>query len=94
MQMDLPRLGNTTQSNFQPLTIELHESGTLWLSGRQIAYAELSNELKVLALDTDTKIVIATDYHVDLQRVVHVMDILRQNGLKEFSLRKAQRFEN
>ena len=94
VQMDLPRHGNTTKSDFQTLTIELHESGTLWLGGRQIASAELSDELKVLALDPDTNIVIATDYHVDLQRIVHVMDILRQNGLEEFSLRKSQRFEN
>ena len=94
VQMDLPRHGNTAKSDFQTLTIELHESGTLWLGGRQIASAELSGELKILALDPDTNIVIATDYHVDLQRVVHVMDILGQNGLEEFSLRKAQRFEN
>ncbi len=76
-----------------PIHIELHADGSAWLDGRRSDDAALADALAGRAADASTRVVLASDDPVPVQRIVRVLDMLNAAGLARVSLVRARRFE-
>src|SRR5262245_40256139 len=84
--VDLPRAasGEVTAA---PLAISVDREGALFLDGTALAEPALRGELRARRAKTkDLRAVIAADGGVPHRRVVHVIDLLRQENIVRFAI--------
>jgi len=75
-----------------PIRIEAHADGSLWLDGARVTLAGLPARLARRAPEPGTRVVLASDRPVPLQRLVRIMDLLHARGLRRVALVEARRF--
>jgi len=80
--LDLPR-GSTGQSSATTLAVSIDRSGGLHLDGQSVTEAELAAGILE---GEDTRATIAADGETAHRRVVRVIDLLRQHGVKKYAI--------
>jgi biopolymer transport protein ExbD len=84
--VDLPS-GKTGEVAQAPLAISVDKQGGLFLDGAAIAETDLHARLRAArARSKDLRAVIAADGSVPHRRVVHVIDLLRQEHIVKFAI--------
>jgi len=84
--MDLPKAA-TGESSATILAISIDKSGALYLDGAPVGEAELRDELRQeRTFDLDLRAIVAADGNLPHRAVVHVIDLLRQEGVTRFAI--------
>jgi biopolymer transport protein ExbD len=84
--MDLPKAA-TGESAATTLAISIDQSGALFLDGASITEPTLRERLRQeRTFDLDLRAVVAADGDLPHRTVVHVIDVLRQEGVTRFAI--------
>jgi biopolymer transport protein ExbD len=84
--VDLPRAA-TGEAASAPVAVSVDSGGTLYLDGTRVAEDELRARLRVAhRRNKELRAVIAADGAVPHRRVVHVIDLLRQEQIVRFAI--------
>jgi biopolymer transport protein ExbD len=83
--MDLPRSA-TGESSSTTLAISVDGEGNLFLDTRAVSEHELRLGVRTAKASGDTRALIAADGATAHRRVVRVLDLLRQEGVRRFAI--------
>ncbi|HEY0463487.1 MAG TPA: biopolymer transporter ExbD [Polyangiaceae bacterium] len=84
--VDLPKAA-TGESTGSVLRVSVRQDGAIFLDGRPVADHEFrASAQRAYAADHDLRAVIAADGSAAHRRVVHVIDLLRQERVTRFAL--------
>ncbi len=75
------------------IAVELHDNGTVWLNGAESSLEALRGYASRIQETDRTRVVLAVDPDVILQRAVDVMDLFNQHEIFNISMSAARRFE-
>tara|TARA_B100001123_G_scaffold56188_1_gene60076 strand:- start:1868 stop:2284 length:417 start_codon:yes stop_codon:yes gene_type:complete len=90
IQVDLPietatRTPPAREARFQTITI--NSEGVYYWSQEQVTIDELENRIKLLAQQNDLPVIhVRGDMTLQYQKIIEVMDLLKQNRLSKISL--------
>lgn len=84
--LDLPK-GATGEGQATTLAISIDRGGTLYVDGHPVDHTALRAQVKnTRAEHPDTRAVIAADGDTSHRQVVHVIDVLRQEGIVKYAI--------
>jgi biopolymer transport protein ExbD len=83
--LELPRAA-TGESTATVLAISIEQGGRLYLDGAPLDEPALRRAVRAQKTDAGLRAVIAADGRVPHARVVHVMDLLRQEHVTQFGI--------
>jgi biopolymer transport protein ExbD len=87
IDVNLPRAANGGESIGQTLMVVVHADGTTYVDGQLMTEAELRNRVhEAKAKDVDAKALIAADTDARHGSVIHVIDIIKGEGITKFGL--------
>lgn len=75
------------------IAVEIHDNGTVWLNGGQSDMNALRAYAAGLSDPAKTRVMLAVDPDVELQRAVDVMDLFNQFNVYNIAMTAARRFE-
>ena len=82
-----------SSSNSTMIAVELHQNGSVWLTGAESSLDGLRGYASNLSDAGSTRVVLAVDPEVVLQSAVDVMDAFNEFGVFNISMSAARRFE-
>lgn len=85
--------GSGVASEMTTISIELHDNGSVWLNGTKSHLNNLRTTAASISTPDNTRVIIAVDTHVLLQRVVDVMDLFTQYDISNISMSAARKFK-
>lgn len=86
-----PPIETSVQKIGRPLVvlkIQIFSPEKLWISDRQVALNNLPSHLRGLNLQNGTRVVLEMPPYVQMQLVVAVLDILREQSLQDIQLKR------
>jgi biopolymer transport protein ExbD len=87
MEIDLPRAAHAGETTGTMLTVVLTKEGFLFVDGAQKTEAELKEVVRAAVVkDKDARAVISADKAATHGAVVHVIDVVKGQGLSKFAL--------
>jgi biopolymer transport protein ExbD len=87
IQIDLPRAANAGESTGTTLAVMLTKDGDIYLDGRKSDETGLRNAARnAAAKDKDTRVIIGADKNALHGAVVHVLDLIKGEGITKFAL--------
>lgn len=93
ISVDLPKAASAGETVSSTLNIVLNNDQELFLNGKRVDSAELGREVARAAWKKeDLQAAISADQRVDYGAVVHVIDVVKSNGVKSFALNIEREF--
>ncbi|HEY4393150.1 MAG TPA: biopolymer transporter ExbD [Polyangia bacterium] len=87
IHIDLPRAANAGESTGTTLAVILTKDGDLYLDGKKTDEAGLRDSARTaLAKDQDTRVVISADKMALHGNVVHILDLIKGEGIAKFAI--------
>ena len=87
MDVDLPRAANGGESVQGLVNIVMDKDGKLFWDGAEIGEAELKPRIAdALQRDAETRAVISADQAINYGRVMHLIDVVKGQGIAKFAL--------
>jgi biopolymer transport protein ExbD len=87
IQVDLPRAANAGESTGTTLAVMLTKDGDIYLDGRKSDEAGLRDAARdAAAKDKDTRVIISADKNSLHGAVVHVLDLIKGEGIAKFAI--------
>jgi biopolymer transport protein TolR len=87
IQVDLPRAANAGESTGTTLAVMLTKDGDIYLDGRKSDETGLRNAARdAAAKDKDTRVIISADKNSLHGAVVHVLDLIKGEGIAKFAI--------
>jgi biopolymer transport protein ExbD len=84
--VNLPEAAHTEVTEHQDITITIEKDGTILLDGRSVSERRLVSTVRLLYSSLDDKqVVIQADREVPFGRVIQVMDLTKNAGVKNIS---------
>jgi biopolymer transport protein ExbD len=80
-------------SELTTLSVELHVNGSIWLNGEKSDMKGLRKLASSIATPNKTRVILAVDSSVKLQRAVDVMDIFNQYDIVNIAMSAARKFD-
>src|SRR5579872_7066607 len=87
IDVNLPRAANGGETVGQTMMVVIHSDGSLFIDGSPMSETELRDRARAAkAKDSDAKALIAADTDAKHGAVIHVIDILKTEGINKFGL--------
>jgi len=87
IDVNLPRAANGGETVGETMMVVIHADGSLYLDGSPMDEAQLRDRArKAKAKDVDAKALIAADTDARHGAVIHVIDLLKTEGINKFGL--------
>ena len=87
IQVDLPRAANAGESTGTTLAVMLTKDGDIYLDGRKSDETSLRDAARTAAAkDKDTRVIISADKNSLHGAVVHVLDLIKGEGIAKFAI--------
>ena len=87
IKIKLPKAGSTEAGSGRNVTIMINAAGQVYLKNREIELESLKAELSAQAAsDPDVAVVINADKQVVYDKIVQVLDISKQAGVRKLAL--------
>ena len=87
IKVDLPRAATGEKSKPTPLSVVLTEGGELYLNGAVLERTELMKRVREeVATDPEVQVVISADTVLQYGRVVWLLDLMKQLGVRRYAL--------
>jgi len=87
IQVDLPRAANAGESTGTTLAVMLTKDGDIYLDGRKSDETGLRDAARAAAdKDKDTRVIISADKNSLHGAVVHVLDLIKGEGIAKFAI--------
>jgi biopolymer transport protein TolR len=87
IQIDLPRAANAGEATGTTLAVILTKDGDIYLDGRKKDEAGLRDAAReAAARDKDARVVISADKNALHGSVVHVLDLIKGEGISKFAI--------
>ena len=87
IQVDLPRAANAGESTGTTLAVMLTKDGDIYLDGRKSDETGLRDTARnAAAKDKDTRVIISADKNALHGAVVHVLDLIKGEGIAKFAI--------
>ena len=84
--VDLPEAG-TGEDVVTTFAVTVTEEGNIYLDGEQMSEVSIREKIKTASKgNEDVRVVIAADKKVEHGRVVHIIDLVRQEGVSKFAI--------
>ena len=85
--VELPTAASAGNSVSSTVNVVIDDHGKLYLDGAETTHDKLGAFVaRASWKDKDLQAVISADKHVDYEHVVHVIDVVKSNGVKTFAL--------
>ncbi len=83
----LPRAATAQEAKVDSMAVTLNEEGQLFINGQPSSPSTVSRELKrALLRDRNLQVIVAADGRIDYDRVVDVINLVKETGVQEFAL--------
>ncbi|MBQ38963.1 MAG: biopolymer transporter ExbD [Gemmatimonadaceae bacterium] len=90
IELDLPQAATASQSRPASLSVTLTRQGELYLNNRPTSEQNLATQVRAeVATDPDVQVLIAADTELPYGRVVGLIDLIRQSGVRRYALNVA-----
>ncbi|HMC94340.1 MAG TPA: biopolymer transporter ExbD [Polyangia bacterium] len=87
IHVDLPRAANAGESTGTTLAVMLTRDGDIYLDGRKRDETALRDAAReAAAKDKDTRVIISADKNALHGAVVHVLDLIKGEGIAKFAI--------
>ncbi|MFL5261267.1 MAG: ExbD/TolR family protein [Anaeromyxobacteraceae bacterium] len=87
IEVDLPRAAHAGESTGTTLAVVLTRDGAIYLDGVQRSEADLAVRTReAVARDKDTRAIISADQSLPYGRVMHLIDVVKGQGIARFAL--------
>ena len=89
IQVDLPRAANAGEATGTTLAIVLTKEGDIYVDGTKRVWKRACADVAraaVAKLDADTRVVISADKNALHGSVVHVLDLIKGEGVSKFAI--------
>ncbi|MCI0671870.1 MAG: biopolymer transporter ExbD [Myxococcaceae bacterium] len=87
VEVDLPRAANGGETVQGLVNVVMDKDGKLFFDGAEVDEAGLTERVKVaLAKDKETRAIISADQSIDYGRVMHLIDVVKGEGIAKFAL--------
>jgi|SRR5580698_6972543 biopolymer transport protein TolR len=87
IQIDLPRAANAGESTGTTLAVMLTKDGDIYLDGHKSDETGLRDAARnAAAKDKDTRVIIGADKNALHGAVVHVLDLIKGEGIAKFAI--------
>ncbi len=84
MNIELPKSKNDDRRDTSPMILYLNREEEIFLNQKKINLLELSKALKIFSLKkTDPKLTINADRKISHGKVIEIIDIVREQGIKK-----------
>jgi biopolymer transport protein ExbD len=85
--VELPTAASAGSAAISTVNVVIDAQGKLYLDGTETNHEKLGAFVaRASWKDKDLQAVISADKHVDYEHVVHVIDVVKSNGIKTFAL--------
>ena len=85
--------GSAPNSELTTVSVELHANGSVWLNGVKKGMTGLRKSVASINAPDKTRVILAVDPTVELQRAVNVMDIFNQYDIVNIAMTAARKFD-
>jgi biopolymer transport protein ExbD len=85
--------GSGIVSEMTTISVELHANGSVWLNGSQSDMEKLRASAANIITPDNTRVILALDPDVVLQRAVDVMNLFNQYGILNIAMSAALEFD-
>jgi biopolymer transport protein ExbD len=87
VEVDLPRAANGGETVQGLLNVVIDKDGKLFLDGAELAEDALSRKVsEAVTKDKDTRAIISADQSLPYGRVMHLIDVVKGQGIAKFAL--------
>ncbi|RKH67771.1 ExbD/TolR family protein [Corallococcus aberystwythensis] len=87
VEVDLPRAANGGETVQGLVNVVLDKEGKLYFDGAEVTEADLSRRVtEAVAKDKDTRAIISADQTLAYGRVMHLIDVVKGQGIAKFAL--------
>jgi biopolymer transport protein ExbD len=87
VEVDLPRAANGGETVQGLVNVVLDKEGKLFFDGTELREEELSRKIsEAVAKDKDTRAIISADQSLPYGRVMHLIDVVKGQGIAKFAL--------
>jgi biopolymer transport protein TolR len=87
VEVDLPRAAHGGETVQGLVNVVLDKDGKLYFDGAELAEDELSRKVaEAVAKDKDTRAIISADQALPYGRVMHLIDVVKGQGIARFAL--------
>jgi biopolymer transport protein TolR len=88
VEVDLPKAANSEDKTVQGLVnVVMDKQGKLYFDGAEVDEAGLVERVKAaLEKDKETRAIISADQAIDYGRVMHLIDVVKGQGIAKFAL--------
>jgi biopolymer transport protein TolR len=87
VEVDLPRAANGGETLQGLLNVVIDKDGKLFLDGAELAEDALSRKVsEAVTKDKDTRAIISADQSLPYGRVMHLIDVVKGQGIAKFAL--------
>jgi biopolymer transport protein TolR len=87
VEVDLPRAANGGETVQGLVNVVLDKEGKLFFDGAEVREDELSRKItEAVSKDKDTRAIISADQSLPYGRVMHLIDVVKGQGIAKFAL--------
>ena len=87
MEVDLPRAANGGETVQGLINVVMDKDGKLFFDGAEVTEPDLLGRIsEALHKDADTRAVISADQAINYGRVMHLIDVVKGQGIAKFAL--------
>ncbi|KFE72009.1 ExbD/TolR family protein [Hyalangium minutum] len=87
VEVDLPRAANGGETVQGLVNVVLDKEGKLFFDGTEVREDELSRKIsEAVSKDKDTRAIISADQSLPYGRVMHLIDVVKGQGIAKFAL--------
>lgn len=86
IDLNLPGSGTSTVKEKEKLTVTIKEDGSIYLEEDMVDIEILPGEIEAVSAVQNRTLFIKADRNVAYGKVIRIMDILRENGIRNISL--------
>jgi len=87
VEVDLPRAANGGETVQGLVNVVIDKDGKLYFDGAEVLEEELSRKVtEAVAKDKDTRAIISADQALPYGRVMHLIDVVKGQGIAKFAL--------
>lgn len=92
IEIDLPKAATARESRPASLAVTLTRQGVLYLNDRPTSQENLATHVRAeVAANPDVQVLIAADTELPYGRVVGLIDLIKQSGVRRYALNVAYR---
>jgi biopolymer transport protein ExbD len=90
IEVDLPKAATARESRPSSLSVVLTRAGELYLNDRVTTEAELATHVRSeVEINPNIQVLIGADTELEYGRVVALIDLIKQNGVRRYALNVA-----